>query len=152
MESSSSVQALAEQQRLELDAERERRALVGYVAPMSSLAKEYEDASQTFKGKVAYLCGTYRGIHYIRGDGNCFVRGAGVFGLLNFLRVAEPLRRDAVVDVLKGSSQRMINAGYSGSFLLEAYISFFGPVFLPLTGPPLKSLLSRTFTTPLWTR
>lgn len=37
-----------------------------------------------------------------------------MFGLLNYLRIAEPNDRDCIVAILKGSSQRMVAAGYSG--------------------------------------
>lgn len=124
------AEALIQQQKEELEAEIARRPLVCPLEPMSSLAREYAHASDVFRSKVAYLCNTYRGIHYIRGDGNCFVRGAAVFGLLNYLRVAEPHVRDAVVAVLKGSCQRMVSVGYSEFVVEDFYDAFMDEVKL----------------------
>ncbi len=100
-------------QQQELDAERAQRPLVGQREPIDALAHEYARASDVFRGKVAYLCSRYKYVQYVRGDGSCFVRGACVFGLLNWLRTAPVDERARVVGVLQGACARAVAVGYS---------------------------------------
>lgn len=96
-----------------LDAERAQRPLVGRREAIEALVREYAEASEAFRGKVAYLARTYSSIQYIRGDGSCFVRGACVFGLLNWLRTAPSGARARVVAMLQGACARAVAVGYS---------------------------------------
>lgn len=86
------------------------RPFVGHLAPMQALVDEYRDASAVFQAKVAHLSTKYRGVRYVRGDGNCFVRGA-VFGLLRHLSTCADAR-PALLATLRGASARATAQGY----------------------------------------
>jgi hypothetical protein len=117
------AQHLIDAQQEALAQEIAKRPLVGFREPISTLVDEYSSATAVFQSKVAYLARTYSGIHRIRGDGNCFVRGAAVFGLLNALRTI-PAVRATVLSVLRGSCARALVQGYS-EFVIEDFYDAF---------------------------